>query len=221
MMTLSQAVMTSRRGQGDDSVAGDPSERQVDVLLSDEPTLELVVRAREGNREAVEALLQRCLPQLKRWAHGRIPAAARGSLDTGDLVQETVLHVLRRLDTFEPRHVGAMQAYLRQSVINRIRDEVRKIGRHPAPSELPDDLASDLTSPLEAVVEAEAYERYRAALRELTPREREMIVARIEVQWSLAEIAQRFGMTTADAARMAVSRALRKLTARLKTPPVT
>ena len=95
------------------------------ALLSDEPTIELVLRAQAGDRAAVEALLQRCIPQLKRWAHGRLPAAARGSLDTGDLVQETVLHVLRRLDTFEPRHVGAMQAYLRQSVLNRIRDEVR------------------------------------------------------------------------------------------------
>jgi len=219
-MTLSQPVMTSRPGPGDDSVAGDPVERQVDVLLSDEPTIELVVKAREGNREAVEALLQRCLPQLKRWAHGRLPAAARGSLDTGDLVQETVLHVLRRLDTFEPRHVGAMQGYLRMSVINRIRDEVRKIGRQPPPSELPDDLLSDATSPLEAAVKAEAYERYRQALTEMSPRDREMIVARIEVQWSLAEIAQRFGIRTTDAARMAVSRALRKLTDRLKTPPV-
>src|SRR5687768_8594089 len=163
MMTLSQAVMTSRPEHGD--------ERQLDALLSDEPTIELVVKAREGNREAVEALLQRCLPQLKRWAHGRLPAAARGSLDTGDLVQETVLHVLRRLDTFEPRHVGAMQGYLRMSVINRIRDEVRKIGRQPPPSELPDDLLSDVTSPLEAAVQTEAYERYRQALTEMSPRD--------------------------------------------------
>ena len=191
--------------------------RHPDPLLSDEPTIELVVKARDGNREAVEALLQRCLPQLRRWAHGRIPSGARGSLDTGDLVQETVLHVLRRLDTFEPRHVGAMQAYLRQSVINRIRDEVRKIARQPAPDELPEDLASDMTSPLEAAVLNEAYERYRDALTQLNPRDREMIVARIEAQWSLAEIAQRFGIRTPDAARMAISRALRKLTDRLKT----
>src|SRR5688500_13988138 len=217
MMTLSQGVMTSRPEQGDDSPAGDANRRRVDVLLSDEPTIELVVKARGGNREAVEALLQRCLPQLKRWAHGRLPAAARGSLDTGDLVQETVLHVLRRLDQFEPRHVGAMQAYLRMSVINRIRDEVRKIGRQAPPTELPDDLLSDATSPLEAAVQTEAYERYRTALTHLTPREREMIVARIEVQWSVAEIAERFGVRTPDAARMAVTRALKKLTDRLKT----
>jgi RNA polymerase sigma factor (sigma-70 family) len=132
-------------------------------------------------------------------------------------VQETVLHVLRRLDTFEPRHVGAMQAYLRQSVINRIRDEVRRIGRHPTPVDLPDDLASEIPSPLEEAVRAEAYDRYRAVLVQLSPRDREMVVARIEAQWNLGEIAQRFNMRTVDGARMAVTRALRRLMDRLKT----
>ena len=196
-----------------------PSDRPPDddpALLSDEPTIELVIKAREGDRMAVEALLQRSIPSLRRFAHGRLPAAARGSLDTGDLVQETVLHVLRRLDTFEPRHVGAMQAYLRQSVINRIRDEVRRIGRHPTPAELPEDLASEMPSPLEEAVRAEAYDRYRAVLVQLSPRDREMVVARIEAQWNLGEIAQRFNMRTVDGARMAVTRALRRLMDRLK-----
>ena len=187
-------------------------------FLSDEPTLELVVRAQGGDRGAVEALLQRCLPSVKRWAHGRLPAVARGCLDTEDLVQESAMHVLRRLDAFEPRHVGAMQAYLRQSVINRIRDEVRRIGRQPPPVELPEELAGDRTSPLELAIQSEAYERYRRALTTLTPRERELIVARIEIQWSLAEIAQRFGMRTLDGARMAVTRAVKRLTQNLRKP---
>ena len=173
--------------------------------------MELVVRAQSGDRQAAEALLQRSVPQLKRWAHGKLPAAARGALDTGDLVQETVLHVLRRLDTFQPRHVGAMQAYLRQSVLNRIRDEVRRIGRHPTPCELPADMPSDTPSPLEQAVEAEAVTRYQQALGTLSVRDRQLVVARIEAQWSHDEIASHFGMPTADAARMAVSRALRRL----------
>ena len=212
MMAANHTVSASNK-------TSNPSERPTDeaTLLSDEPTIELVVRAREGDRLAVEALLQRSIPSLRRFAHGRLPAAARGSLDTGDLVQETVLHVLRRLDTFEPRHVGAMQAYLRQSVINRIRDEVRRIGRHPTPVDLPDDLASEIPSPLEEAVRAEAYDRYRAVLVQLSPRDREMIVARIEAQWNLGEIAQYFNMRTVDGARMAVTRALRRLMDRLKT----
>ena len=215
------AMMAANHSVSDASnKTSNPSERPTDgeaTLLSDEPTIELVVRAREGDRLAVEALLQRSIPSLRRFAHGRLPAAARGSLDTGDLVQETVLHVLRRLDTFEPRHVGAMQAYLRQSVINRIRDEVRRIGRHPTPVDLPEDLASEVPSPLEEAVRAEAYDRYRAVLVQLSPRDREMVVARIEAQWNLAEIAQRFNMRTVDGARMAVTRALRRLMDRLKT----
>lgn len=209
--------------QLESTVATDPThapkgapEAEYGPLLSDEPTIELVIRAKGGDPNAVEALLQRCLPQLKRWAHGRLPAGARGRLDTEDLVQESAMHVLGRLESFEPRHVGAMQAYLRMSVINRIRDEVRRIGRQPAPVELPENLATDQTTPLEHAIKAEAYERYRDALQDLTPKERELIVARIEVQWSLAEIASRFGLRSVDAARMAVTRAVRRLTNNLK-----
>jgi RNA polymerase sigma factor (sigma-70 family) len=207
-MMLGVPVMTDNRQARD-------LEPQIQPLLSDEPTLELVVRARGGDRPAMEALLERCLPPLKRWAHGRLPAAARGRLDTGDLVQEAALHVLGNLDTFEPRHVGAMQAYLRQSVINRIRDEVRRIARRPPPVELPEDHPSDRTSPLEFAIQVEKYDHYRDALSRMSSKDRELIVGRIEVQWSLAEIAHRFGLRTVDAARMAVNRAVKRLTSDL------
>ena len=187
------------------------------ALLSDEPTIELVLSARKGDRAALEALLERCLPSLKRWAHGRLPAHARGTLDTGDLVQEAAMHVLARLDKFEPRHVGAMQAYLRMSVINRIRDEIRKVGRRPETMELTVEPPADVTSPLEAAIREEAYERYRSALDKLRTRDREMVVARVEVQWTIQEIAHRFGMPSVDAARVAVSRSLKRLTAQLST----
>jgi RNA polymerase sigma-70 factor (ECF subfamily) len=193
-----------------------PENEHESDLLSDEPTIELVMRARSGDRQAVEALLQRSVPQLKRWAHGRLPPAARSTLDTGDLVQETVLHVLRRLDAFQPRHVGAMQAYLRQSVLNRIRDEVRRIGRHPASIELSDDMPSEEPSPLEQAVKAEVVSRYYQALTRLSARDRKLVVARVEAQWSYDEIARNFAMPTSDAARMAVSRALRRLLDSLK-----
>jgi len=187
------------------------------ALLSDEPTMELVIRAKTGDLDATNALLERCLPPLKRWAHGRLPIAARGSLDTDDIVQNVALHMLKRLDRFEPRHVGAMQSYLRQAVINRIRDEVRRVGRRPPPVELPEDAPSQRASALEVAIEAETYERYREALRGLRARDRELIVGRIEMQWSFAEIAHRFEVPSVDAARMAVSRAMRRLTKALVT----
>ena len=211
-MMLIHPPMSGQEPQNNPAPRRDPGP---DPLLSDEPTIELVVRAQAGDRLAVEALLQRCLPQLKRWAHGKLPASARGSLDTGDFVQEAALHAIQRLDVFEPRHVGAMQAYLRMSVINRIRDEIRRVGRHPAPVELPEDHPADGTSPLEAALQSESYERYRAALGQLRARDRKMVVARVEAQWDMVEIAQQFGLRTVDAARMAVTRALKKLSANM------
>ena len=126
------------------------------------------------------------------------------------------MHVLARLDKFEPRHVGAMQAYLRMSVVNRIRDEIRRVGRRPETVELTMEPSSDDTSPLEAALRGEAYERYRSALTKLRPRDREMVVARVEMMWSVDQITQRFRMTSLDAARVAVSRALKRLTAMIK-----
>jgi RNA polymerase sigma-70 factor (ECF subfamily) len=186
------------------------------TLLSDEPTVELIMRARTGDAAAVEAILQRCLPSLKRWAHGRLPAAARGHLDTGDLVQDAAMNAIARLDTFEPRHVGAMQAYLRQSVMNRIRDEVRRFTRRPTPVELPEDYKSEEPSPEEHAIHEQTYARYRAALDTLKPRERELVIARVEAQWTAPEIAEHLGFTTVDGARMAVNRAMQRLGVAMK-----
>ena len=194
----------------------DDSDPQQQALLSDAPTMELIVLAKKGDFLATEALLERCLPPLKRWAHGRLPAVARGSLDTDDIVQGVVLRWLKRLRHFQPKEVGAMQRYLRRSVINQVRDEVRRITRQPPPVELPEDLASDAKSQLESAIEAEDYGRYLAALTRLKPRDRELIVARIEMQWSFTEIAHRFGINV-DAARMAVLRAARRLKDELET----
>ena len=186
-------------------------------LLSDQPTVELIIRARTGDSAAIDAILQRCLPPLKRWAHGRLPAAARGHLDTSDLVQDAAMNAIARLDSFEPRHVGAMQAYLRQSVINRIRDEMRRYTRRPVSVEVPEDLASDAPSPEEQAIHEQTYARYRAAMERLKPRERELVIARVEAQWTAPEIAEQFGFNTVDAARMAVNRAMQRLNAALKS----
>ncbi len=176
-----------------------------------ESTRDLLVRARAGDPRSMEALLERCLPPLRRWARGRLPQYARDLADTQDLVQETVLHMLNRLHTFEPRHQGALQAYLRQAVANRIRDEIRRVRRRPAAAELPDELDDGATSPLERAIGREGFERYEAALARLTSSDREAIVARIELQQSYDEVAVALGKPTANAARVAVTRALARL----------
>ena len=82
---------------------------------------------------------------------------------------------------FESRGVGALQAYLRQAVLNRIRDELRRKGRQPDATDL-DGLEIDhAKSPLELAIGQEAVERYERALEQLTPQDREAIIARVEM----------------------------------------
>jgi RNA polymerase sigma factor (sigma-70 family) len=174
-------------------------------------TVDLVERAKTGDAEALNQLFTRFLPALRRWASGRLPRWTRDLMDTDDLVQETVIRAVNRIGQFEVRHEGALQAYLRQAVMNRIRDEVRRTGRSPVTTELDDKQAASGASPLEAAIGHEAVERYEAALSRLKPEEREAIVARVEMECSYHEVAAALGKPSADAARMAVSRALLRL----------
>jgi RNA polymerase sigma factor (sigma-70 family) len=184
------------------------------MLQSADSTMELLVRVKTGDLAAGGALFERFLPELTRWAHGRLPSYARGAIDTSDLVQIAILQLLKRLDQFEPQHVGAMQGYLRRSVLNLIRDEIRRVGRRPVAEE-PGEVAADDASPEEAAIRNQTYERYRAALASLRVRDRELIIARVELQWPVSEISQRFGYAQTSGARMAVSRAVTRLTTAL------
>jgi RNA polymerase sigma-70 factor (ECF subfamily) len=176
-----------------------------------ETTLDLLARVRQGDGEALERLYARCLPPLRRWARGRLPSAARGALDTQDLVQETILSSLRHLQHFESRHEGALQAYLRQAVLNRVRDEARRTGRRPAVTELTDSQPSGDASPLDIAIGRQGVERYEAALRRLRPADREAIIGRLELQHDYQALATILGKPSANAARVAVTRALARL----------
>ena len=161
--------------------------------------------------EAVERLFARHVKPLQRWASGRLPKWARDLADTDDLVQDALLQTFKRIGDLEAPRVDALQAYLRQAVINRIRDELRRKGRQPHILDLNDMELESALSPLEEAIGREAVERYQRALRRLKPEEREAIIARIEMDYSFEELAQVLGKPTADAARKATQRALVRL----------
>ena len=176
-----------------------------------ESTFTLLERARRGDVQAMDALFHRHLGPLQRWARGRLPNWARDMSDTDDLVQDALLRTFRQLEHFDSRGVGALHAYLRQAVVNRVRDELRRKGRQPDAVELADiDVRAD-QSPLEEAIGRETLEHYQAALERLRPEEREAIVARVEMAYSYEELAQVLGKPTPDAARKAAQRALVRL----------
>lgn len=131
--------------------------------------------------------------------------------DTQDLVQETLLQTFNRIDVFEPAREGALQAYLRQAVMNRIRDEIRRKGRRPSRVELEDTEVDPSRSPLEEAVGMEEIDRYESALGRLRPEEREVIILRVELGHSFREVARLLEKPTAGAAQKATERALVRL----------
>lgn len=185
------------------------SERE--TAPADDDTFHLLQLARQGDRHAVDRLFERHIPALSRWAHGRLPRWARDIADTSDLVQETVVATFHRLEAFEPRGDGALQAYLRHALINRVRNELRRSSRHPVATEIDSSMLDEGPSPLEEAIGVQTLERYDAALARLEPDERDAIVSRIEFSMAYSEIATALGKPSADAARMMVARALVRL----------
>lgn len=174
-------------------------------------TTELLVCARGGDDGAAELLFRRTVPGLARWARGRLPTYARELCDTEDIVQDTVINALRRWEGFEVRHPGSWIAYLRQALLNRIRDEVRRARRRPMAVEFVDDRPDETASPLERVISRVDLERYEAALIRLRPDDRVAILFRIEHNYTYEELALALGKPTPNAARVAVRRALMRL----------
>jgi RNA polymerase sigma factor (sigma-70 family) len=194
-------------GSGSSMPEDAPSSGRLDA----ESTFRLIERARAGDREALERLFARHLKPLQRWARGRLPRWARDVDETDDLVQDTLIRTFKRIEGFEPQRVGALQAYLRQAVLNRIRDQLRRKGRQPEATCLDGLEVDPAESPLEHAIGTEAVERYERALERLKPEEREAIIARIEMGYSYNELAEALGKPTPDAARKAAQRALVRL----------
>lgn len=187
------------------------SNRFDDLTVSEETSLTLLLRAKQGDSVAMEALMGRYLVRLQRWAHGRLPLTARTLMDTDDVVQDTVLNTFRRLEHFQPRHDGSLLAYLREAVLNRIRNELRRCPPSIDSEVELDGLPSTMPSPLDHAVTRRSIERYEHALSALDEDERAAIVGRFEMGYSFDALARALDRPSADAARKVTERALRRL----------
>lgn len=215
---MSKRMIGTLTGAGLPAVSPEPGAMQrhplVDLsrrVTDNETSFQLLLRARTGDPDAVELLCARYLPRLHRWARGRLPRGARAYADTGDVVQEVLISVIRRLKVFDPRDEGAFQGYLRQALTNRFRDIARHDNVRPPASPLDSAWPSAGPSPLEIAIGREGIERYEAALERLKPEDQRAIVARCEWGMSHEEVAQAIDKPSANAARVAVHRALVRL----------
>lgn len=176
--------------------------------MASQPWLRGPQRRSSGVSGRLAALLASLRPKLRAWARGRLPPAARRRVDTEDLVQDALLGALRNSDALDPEQPGDVDAYLRQSIRNRIRDEIRWLqnGEVRATRQ---DLRADPDAPaFDRIAIAQQRRIFRKALCQLPERERELVVGCVELHLTYAELAAALGLPSAEAARSAARRAI-------------
>jgi RNA polymerase sigma factor (sigma-70 family) len=189
-------------------MSGDPDDSTPEHA-GPESTIVLLRRARTGDHEARDRLFRRLTPIVLRWAHGRLPVWARYRCDSDDLVQDALMATVKSLHRIDAGGSAEFYAYLHKTLQNRILDEISRAKHRPRASGEPEEALAP--SPLETLLDAEALERYQRALASVTPEDQAAILVRIELGMSLEETAAELGKPSADAARMAVSRAVKRL----------
>jgi RNA polymerase sigma-70 factor (ECF subfamily) len=199
------------------TIAASVSRTSPGMAAAQEPesTATLLLRVREGDRDASERVMARCLPLLRSWAHGRLPHARRDVADTDDLVQVTLMRVLKHLDAFQSSGSGSLLAYMRQILLNEVRGELRK--REVRGLQVPIEEQAwrdDGDSVLSHLVGAERMQAYDAAIAALPRAQQELVVMRLEFGLDYAEIGLETG-ASANTVRMRISRALERMAAHI------
>lgn len=159
----------------------------------------------------MELFFAQQLRRLRGWVR-RLRGGLRAG-DTSDVIQDAVLRTLGRLDVFRPRTHRALAAYLRAAVRHRLIDHYRRASRWQT-VELDDRVAGGEVTPFQHAADAETRRRYRMALATLSPRDRELVVGHLELDYSHAQLGCMIGRSP-NAARMALARAMARLAERM------
>ncbi len=177
---------------------------------------ELLERGRRGDAAALSELLTAFTPRI----FGMLRRLTNSQEVAEDLLQETVLRVVRTLGAYQ--HGGKFEAWLFRIAANLARDHLRRRRRRGAGYGLddgPDGQACDLCSsaserPDEQLGRAELGQRLEQSLSRLNEADREIILLRHFSELSFREIADMLQIPLGTALARA-HRALQRLKAEI------
>jgi len=193
-------------------------------------TVELVRRAKNGERDALDRLFARYYERVRARVRPRISRKLRGNLvDSVDVVQETFLTAAQKLDSFEMRDRGSWINWLVKLAEHQItdfadyysaqkRDSTRAVplidgegDDRPGAAAPPDHGPS----PLERAASDEEVQILESCLRELPTEYQELILLHMGgLSWQ--QIAEKCQRPTAGAARMMHQKAITTLSKRVR-----
>ena len=199
-------------------------------------TVDLLLRARAGDPQAVNEIFTRHRDRLRRMVEVRLDHRLQARVDASDVIQDAYVEVVTRLGEYLRDPKVPLFLWLRLVVGERLlkvhrqhlgaqmRDAGREVSlyRGALPQASSAALAAQLlgkqTSPTQAAARAERLLRLQEALNTLDPLDREILSLRHFEELTSAEAAQVLAIKE-DAAAKRYVRALRRLRAVLAALP--
>lgn len=155
---------------------------------------QLLVRCQAGDRTAWDTLVDAYWQRLYGYA---LRATGKSEL-AKDLVQETFLRIVQRLDRYDDQ--GKFEAWLFRILVNLVRDHGRSQTRHPTQStvivsdgqrsEMTDEMPGKSGTPLEPIEKQEDMDRLQGALRQLPEGDRQILLLRHFADMPFKDIAR-------------------------------
>jgi RNA polymerase sigma-70 factor (ECF subfamily) len=202
------------------------------------PDHDLEAAALAGDREALAALFEGQRGRLLRMVRLRMDRRLAGRIDPDDVLQDSSVDALRRLDEYRAHHAGSLPLHLwfrllvgqrlvslhRHHLGTQARDPAQEVALHRGPwpeatsASLAARLLGKLTDASRAAIRAEQREIVREALNAMDPIDREILVLRHFEQLSNEETAAVLNLKK-TAASQRYMRALRRLAEVLASIP--
>lgn len=208
----------------------------MESTLSNEPTssandldslMSLLSRARDGDVESRNHLLQMIRWHIANQASADFPRVLSSKMDASDIVQQSLVEADRGLQDFCGTSAGELRVWLDRLVQRNLIDakrhfcETRKrnLGQEvPLANTSGASLAHDISVTASAIVQRrEVDEELESAIAQLPERRRRVVELRHRYRLSYADIAAQMGMSE-TAARKLWSRSLDDLRSLLKQP---
>ncbi|HEX6686027.1 MAG TPA: RNA polymerase sigma factor ShbA [Candidatus Limnocylindrales bacterium] len=172
---------------------------------------DLVAKAVQGKREAVESLLAHLRPQIVRYCRARLGPISGGYTTADDVAQEVCVAILGALPRFRDQGVP-FSAFVFGIAARKVADAHRAATRG-FPLSIVDNVperADARPGPEQLAVASDLARHLHSLLGELTENQRDIIVLRVAVGLPAEEVGKVLGMSAA-AVRVAQSRALHRL----------
>lgn len=182
----------------------------------------LILDARAGSTEALNAVFERHADRLLALVRLRLGPQLRRRLEAQDIVQATLLKAFLGIHRFEGSDSGSLMAWLAAIAVDEIRDQTKFHGREKRDlsrdTSIDDEtslLADEITSQVSRLQLRDDSRLLERVLEELEDDHREVILLRSFEELTFPEIAERMGRSP-DACRMLYGRAMFAVTERMK-----